>query len=105
MGIIQISLCHGPIFFNVFPNLNLSFRDKFFFKAVTLQIRTHDYDFLPTSKIIIVIYRVHYIVMNTLCPNCVLRCEPGKTIVIDSNCLTTAIPRLIKWEEVFFANN
>ena len=104
MGIIKTSLCHGPVYFNVFPNLNLSLTDKNLFEAVTLQIQTHGYDFMPGSETIAVIYRIHYKVMNTLSPNCILRSDPGKTIVIESNRLTTkvATPRLIKWEEIDF---
>ena len=45
--------------------------------------------------------------MNTLCPNCILRSDPRKTIVIENNRLTTkvATPRLIKWEEIDFPVN
>ena len=45
--------------------------------------------------------------MNTMCPNAILHSNPGKTVVIDSNCLTTnvAVPRLITWEEIQFPDN
>ena len=104
MGIIQTSLCHGPVYFNVYPNLTLSLTDRNLFEAVSLHIQTQGYNYLPGSETISVIYRIHYKVMNTLTPNAILRSEPGKTIVIDSNCLTTniAIPKLIKWEEIDF---
>ena len=98
MGIIQTSLCNGPVYFNVFPNLNLSFTDKIFFEATTLQIQNHGYDFLHGSETIGVIYRIHYKVINTLSLNCILRSESRKTIVIDSTCLIikVATPRLIR---------
>jgi hypothetical protein len=42
-----------------------------------------------------------------MCPNAILHSNPGKTVVIDSNCLTTnvAVPRLITWEEIEFPEN
>ena len=62
---------------------------------------------MPGSETIVVIYRIHYKVMNTLCPNCILCIDPEKTIVIERNRLTTkvATPRLIKWEEIDFSVN
>ena len=104
MGIIQTSLCHGPVYFDVYPNLTLSLKDRNLFEAISLKIQTQGYNYLPGSCSISVTYRIYYKVMNTLCPNAILRSEPGKTVVIDSNCLTTnvAIPRLIKWDEINF---
>ena len=104
MGIIQTSLCQGPVYFDIYPNLTLSLNDRNFFDPITLKIQTQGYNYLPGSSTISVTYRIYYKVMNTLCPNAILRSDPGKTVVIDSNCLTTnvAVPRLIKWEEIDF---
>lgn len=104
MGIAQTSLCYGPVYFNIFPNLNLSLTDKNLFDAVTLDIQTQGYNFLPGSETINVIYRIYYKVMNTMCPNAILRNDPGKTTVIESNSMTTniATPRQISWSEINF---
>jgi hypothetical protein len=104
MGIVQTSLCHGPVYFNVYPNLALSLKDRNLFEAVNLHIQTQGYNFLPGSETIAVIYRIHYKVINTMCPNAILRSDPGRTVVVESNLLTTnvAVPRLIDWEEVNF---
>ena len=74
------------------------------FEAVTSNIQTKGYNYLIGSDTLSVTYRIYYKVMNTLCPNAILRSKLGKTVVIDSNCLTTnvAIPRLIKWDEMDF---
>lgn len=104
MGIAQTSLCHGPVYFNIFPNLNLSLTDRNLFDSITLDVQTQGYNFLPGSETINVIYRIHYKVMNTMCPNAILRNDPGKTTVIESNSMTTniATPRQISWNEVNF---
>ncbi|KAF6139710.1 hypothetical protein GIB67_006658, partial [Kingdonia uniflora] len=41
-------------------------------------------------------------VMNTLCPRAILKSEPGTTVAVHSNCLTTniAVNRLINWDEL-----
>jgi hypothetical protein len=104
MGVIQTSLCHGPVYFDTYPDLTLSFSDRNLFEAITLKLQTKGYNFLKGSNTIGVIYRIHYKVMNIICPNAILHSNPGKTVVIDSNCLNTniAVPRLIKWEEIEF---
>ena len=102
MGIIQTSLCYGPVHFDVYPDFTLSLRDRNLFEAIILKIKTQGYEYLPGSDTIGVVFRIHYKVMNTLCPNAVLRGNPGKTVVIDSNYLTTkvVVPKLITWENV-----
>ncbi|KAF6142832.1 hypothetical protein GIB67_002696 [Kingdonia uniflora] len=102
MGIVQTSLCHGPVYFDVYPNLTLFFTDKSLFDAISLRIQTQGYDFIPGAEVIAVIYKIHYKVMNTLCPRAILKSEPGKTIAVQSNCLTTniAVNRLINWNEI-----
>ena len=104
MGIIQTSLCHGPVYFDVYPNLTLSLTDRNLFDAVTLKVQTQGYNYMQGSDTISVSYRIYFKVMNTLCPKAILRSDPGKTVVIESNSLTTnvAVPRLITWEEVDF---
>ena len=101
---IQTSLYRGPIYFDVYPNLTLSLKDRNLFVDVTLKVQIKGYNFLPGSDTIDVSYRIHYKGINTLCHNAILCSEPGKTVVIDSNCLATnvAIHRLIKWEEIDF---
>ncbi|KAF6141073.1 hypothetical protein GIB67_006518 [Kingdonia uniflora] len=106
MGIVQTSLCHGlchgPVYFDVYQNLTLSFTDKSLFDAISLRIQTQGYNFIHGAEVIAIIYRIHYKIMNTLCPRAILKSEPGKTIAVQSNCLTTniAVNRLISWNEI-----
>ncbi|KAF6134577.1 hypothetical protein GIB67_022317 [Kingdonia uniflora] len=97
MGIVQTSICHKLVYFDVYPNLTLSFTDKSMFDAISLRIQTHGYNFIPEAEVIAVIYKIHYKVMNTLCPRAILKSEPGTTVAVHSNCLTTniAVNRLI----------
>ena len=60
MGIIETSLCHGPVFFNVYPNLPVSLTDRNINDALTLRVQTQGYNFLPGTETVAVIYRVYF---------------------------------------------
>ncbi|KAF6136259.1 hypothetical protein GIB67_042744 [Kingdonia uniflora] len=105
MGIIKTSLYHGPVYFDVYPNLTLSFTYRPIFDAISLRIQIQRYNFIPGAEVIAVIYRIHYKVMNTLCPRAIMKNEPdwntpGTTVAVHSNCLTTNISRIINWDEL-----
>ena len=87
-----------------YPNLILSLTDRNLCEAVTLRLHTHGYNFLCGSKTVAIIYRTHYKFMNTLAPNVHQISSPGKTVLIETNMLTSniATPRVISWEAVQF---
>jgi len=58
MGVMQTSLCHGPVYFNVYPNLSLSLTDPNILEAATLNLKTNGYNFMPGSETIAVIFRI-----------------------------------------------
>ena len=56
IGVMQTSLCHGPVYFNVYPNLSISLTDPNILEAATLNIKTNGYNFMPGSETIVVIF-------------------------------------------------
>ena len=101
MRAIETNLCHGHVFFNVYPNLHLSLSDRHIGEAVNLRMLTKGYNFLLGSKIVAIIYRIYYKVMNTLTPNIKYVTNTlGYTTLIDSNMLKNSFSvtnKLIKW--------
>lgn len=104
MAAIETSLCHGPVYFNAYPNLTLSLTDRNIGEALNLRIQTKGYDFLPGSEVIAIIYRIYYRMMNTINPRVRQLGPPDQTILIDTNLYTSnvATNRLINWEEITF---
>ncbi|KAG9446364.1 hypothetical protein H6P81_012492 [Aristolochia fimbriata] len=104
MGVMETSLTNGPVYFNIYPDLALSLTDPHLLKALSLNLRTHNYDFLPESETITVIYRIYYRVLNTLTSKVKIASARGKTTLIEYNELSTKtiIPRTLKWDEISF---
>ena len=46
MGIIQSSLAHGLVYFDVYPNLVLSLSDIHILEALTLNVKTNGYNYI-----------------------------------------------------------
>lgn len=105
MGVMETSLCHGPVYFNTFPNLSLSLTDIHLFEALKLHLQLHGYNFLPGSETIALIYRIHFKIMNTLSPRVKKIVQPtSRTTLIETNLLASNIAtnRVIRWNEVTF---
>ena len=62
---------------------------------------------MPGSETIAVIFRIHYKVLNTLAPKVKQITKPGKTILVETNLLSSNIAtnRILKWEEINFPQN
>jgi hypothetical protein len=105
-ALIETSLCHRPVYFDIFPNITLSMTDKNLYDAMQLKIHTSGYNFKPGSEIMAICYRVHYKVLNTLNPR--VKTDnisfPGKTTLVQTNLLTSYITtnRMIRWDEITF---
>ena len=108
MGIIQSSLAHGPVYFNVYPNLQLSLSDANITEALTLNVKTHGYNYMPGSEVICICYRIYYKPLYTLNPQCKMVDKPlNETILIETNFGKSNIStrRTIKWNEITFPEN
>lgn len=108
MGIIQSSLAHGPVYFDVYPNLQLSLSDVNILDALTLNVKTHGYNYVSGSEVICICYRIYYKPLYTLNPHCKRVDKPlNETILIETNFSKSNIitRRSIKWEEITFPEN
>lgn len=107
MGAIETSLCHGPIYFNVYPNLTLSLSDSNIGESLNLRIQTNGYDYLPGFEVIAVIYRIYYKAINTINPKVRQLGPTDQTVLIQTNMFTSnvATNRLISWEEITFPDS
>lgn len=105
MGIIESSLSHGPVYFNVYPNLQLSLSDRNIFQALTLNVKTHGYNYLPGSEVICICYRIYFKPLKTMNPKCKKVNKPiNETILIESNFDMSKITtrKAIKLDEIKF---
>ena len=66
--IVETSLCRGPVYFNCYPNFEVSLTDKRLLDVLTLFIQTSGYDMKPGTENIALVYRVSFKVLNTLAP-------------------------------------
>ncbi|KAI5402942.1 hypothetical protein KIW84_050512 [Lathyrus oleraceus] len=103
-AMVETSLCHGPVYFDVSQNLTLSLSDKNLLDAIQLTVHTDGYNFKPGSEIIVICYRIYYKVLTTLNPKAKQLAFPGTTTLVQTNLLTSnvATNRLIKWDEINF---
>lgn len=103
-ALIETSLCHGPVYFDVSPNISLSMSDKNLLDALQLTIHTNGYNFKSGSEIMAICYRVYYKVLTTLNPKARHISFPGTTTLVQTNLLTSnvATNRLLKWDEINF---
>ncbi|XP_024992539.1 uncharacterized protein LOC112526483 [Cynara cardunculus var. scolymus] len=107
IGVIESSLCDGPIYFSCFPNFTLSLNDPHLMRALSLDIKSEGYDMLPGLKNVILIYRFHYKVMSTFVSH--IRQiqnlnDKRKTTLFITNMAKSnkIISKTISWEEVKF---
>ena len=108
MGIMQTSLAHGPVYFDVYPNLQLSLTDANILEALTLNIKTHGYNYMPGSELICVCFRIYFKPLVTMNPKCKrVDKQRNETVLIESNFNRSKIStrKVIKWEEIEFPTN
>ncbi|KAK9714202.1 hypothetical protein RND81_06G079400 [Saponaria officinalis] len=108
MGVIKTSLAHGPVYFDVYPNLTLSLSDDNILDALTLNVKTHGYNYAQGSEVICICYRIYFKPLLTLNPCCrLVDKQINETIIIETNFHKSDITtrRRIKWEEISFPDN
>ncbi|KAL8477606.1 hypothetical protein ACS0TY_029779 [Phlomoides rotata] len=70
MGIIEYSFTLGPVYFDTYPNLSLSLGDENIYDALTLNVKTHSYNYMKGTKVICICYHIYFkplITMNHMC--------------------------------------
>lgn len=104
MGAIETSLSHGPVYFNIYPNLSIALIDPNLSKVLELIILTNGYQYLPGSPSLSAIFRIHLKVLSTLNPYIRKHSELGQTVLIDANLFSSqvAVPKMIPWNNITF---
>ncbi|KAG5605305.1 hypothetical protein H5410_026797 [Solanum commersonii] len=104
MGSLESTVAYGPVYFNAQPNLQLSLTDSNILDALTLNVKTHGYNYAPASELICLSYRIYYKLLATLNPKCKLYDTSDQTILVETNFARSKVTtrRPIKWEEINF---
>ncbi|KAG5590103.1 hypothetical protein H5410_040617 [Solanum commersonii] len=72
MGSIEFTVAYGPVYFNTKPNLQLSLTNSNKLDVLTLNVKTHGYNYAPGSELICLSYRIYFKLLATLNPKCKL---------------------------------
>ncbi|KAG5582538.1 hypothetical protein H5410_053165 [Solanum commersonii] len=83
-------VAYGLVYFNAQPNLQLSLTDSNILDVLTLNVKTHGYNYAPGSELI--------------CLSCILYDTYDQTILVEINFARSKVTtrRPIKWEEINF---
>ncbi|KAG5611429.1 hypothetical protein H5410_022710, partial [Solanum commersonii] len=105
IGTIQTSLAYGPVYFNAYPNLQISLQDENSLSSLMLNVKLHGYDYMPGTEVVCVCYRIYYKLLHTLNPMCKVIDFKNETILIETNFDKSKVVtrRPIKWEEIDFS--
>ncbi|GAV88653.1 MP domain-containing protein, partial [Cephalotus follicularis] len=107
IGVIETSLCNGPVYFDGYPELIICLTDKNILETLKINIKLHGHNMLPGSEIFTIIHHVHYKATNSICRKSLVNLTKGETTIMrcattDSNIL---IPQKIKWSDINIPNN
>lgn len=102
LGLIETSLCNGPVYFNCFPDFILSLTDENLLQVLTLNKESKGYDMTKNREHVAISYRIYYKVLVTLTPKTKLYSKKGKTTLIETNLAKSHImtPRAISWQDI-----
>ncbi|KAG5627160.1 hypothetical protein H5410_012378 [Solanum commersonii] len=104
IGSIEATVAYGLVYFNTQPNLQLSLTDSNILDALTLNAKTHGYNYATGSELICLSYKIYFKLLTTLNPRCKLYDTSDQTILVETNFARSKVTtrRLIKWEEINF---
>ncbi|KAG5614695.1 hypothetical protein H5410_014519 [Solanum commersonii] len=104
IGTIQTSLAYGPVYFNAYPNLQISLQDENSLSSLMLNVKLHGYDYMPGTEVVCICYRIYYKLLHTLNPMCKIIDFKNETILIETNFDKSKVVtrRPIKWKEIDF---
>ncbi|KAG5585059.1 hypothetical protein H5410_045493 [Solanum commersonii] len=105
MGSIKSTVAYGPVYFNTQPNLQLSLTDSNIPDALTLNVKTHGYNYASGSELICLSYRIYFKLLATLNPRLRYMIHLINTILVETNFAKSKVTtkRPIKWEEINFS--
>ncbi|KAK2993467.1 hypothetical protein RJ640_015151, partial [Escallonia rubra] len=103
LGMVETSLCNGPMYFNCYPNFSVSLSDPHIMDVLTLDIKTQRYNMRPQGQNLVLIYRIYYKAMSTICPAFKQIADPGKSVILfqsNPDKTNVMLPRRIKFNEL-----
>ncbi|KAL4199650.1 hypothetical protein AMTRI_Chr03g145930 [Amborella trichopoda] len=102
LGMVESSLCSGPIYFNCFPNFSVSLSDPNILDILTINLKTHGFNMIHGSQNLAIVYRIYYKVMNILSPNTLKLDQKDQTILFQTNIEKSnmIVPKTIKWSDI-----
>jgi len=103
MSSIESSLYNGPVSFDCYPNLIISFKDKNILQTIILQIKTYNYNILEGLISIALIFKIHYKAMFSFFANKhKFQSQKGETLLLQTNLSKSniVVPRAIQQKDV-----
>ena len=103
LGMVEANVSHGPISFNVNPDLTLSLDDGAPEKALTLRINTFGYHMIEGSRPLALVYRIYYKLFKTnLDPQALIKDPKDQTLLLQASRkdINVNVPKMIKWEDI-----
>ncbi|KAK2987237.1 hypothetical protein RJ640_017427 [Escallonia rubra] len=103
LGMVETSLCNGPMYFNCYPNFSVSLSDPHIMDVLTLDIKTQRYNMRPQAQNLVLIYRIYYKAMSTICPAFKQIADPCKSVILfqsNPDKTNVMLPRRIKFNEL-----
>lgn len=103
LGMVEISLYEGPIFFNCNNDLTLKLRDKNILKAIELNVKLQGFNIMPSSYPITIVYKMYYKTTNNLNHKRTL----GSTIYCQTNPLkgNIHVPKTLARDQISLHEN
>ncbi|KAK2971280.1 hypothetical protein RJ640_001306 [Escallonia rubra] len=95
LGMVETSLCNGPMYFNCYPNFSVSLSDPHIMDVLTLDIKTQRYNMRPQAQNLVLIYRMYSAFKQIA--------DPGKSVILfqsNPDKTNVMLPRRIKFNEL-----
>ncbi|KAG5570711.1 hypothetical protein H5410_060477 [Solanum commersonii] len=104
IGTIQTSLAYVPIYFNAYPNLQISLHDENSLSSLMLNVKLYGYDYMAGTEVVCICYKIYYKLLHTLNPMCRIIDFKNETILIETNFGKSKVVtrRPIQWDEIDF---
>ena len=86
LGMVELSLYNGPIYFDCYPNFAASLMDETMLKTLELDIETSGYNMYEGAQLLVIVYRIYYKLMKTtLEPQALMESPKGKTLLLQAS--------------------
>jgi hypothetical protein len=80
---VESSFYKGLIYFDCYPNFDVSLKDKTVLKTLELDIETSGYNIYEGAQPLVIVYRIYYKLMKTtLEPQALMESPKGKTLLL-----------------------